>query len=214
MCIRDRYKTADINALANTKIKFNAADLFAYKSFDVNCAGAFKATDDLNVGFAINGFTITPGEKDAPSTIKAPEVNFGTTTAFDDIKISAILNSSFISGDKYGFQPGKLSLTMFKPLTGETDLAVQFGYGRGSCTEGDNKGYVDTAAAAETSTTIGTSYKLSGNSTLKSKLAVGTASKPSLDFAWVQKLNTGSLTLNQKYGADSTEFGMAYTLEA
>lgn len=197
------YKTADINASGALKISFAKDQAFGVDKFEFSKSVAFKASDDLNVGCAVNSLT-----KDKDS-LHVPAMIVGTTFKTGDMNLACFLNGSFKSDEDYGFQAGKLTALLSQQATKETTVAASFAFGK----SGDSKsGWVDKSSDIGVEIKLGSSYKLSDCATVKSKLTIQNSGTPQVDFAWVQKFGNGSLSLSNKF--DTHAFGITYTLDA
>jgi hypothetical protein len=199
------YKTADINASGSLKINLSDTAAFAYEGFEFSKAVAFKAADDLSLGCSVSGLTTA-----AENAVHIPSLIAGAAFKTGDMSLACTLNGSFKAGDKeYSFQAGKLTALLSHPVTTDTTIAASFAFGKDS----DKAGWVNAAGTAGVEVKLGSSYKLSSDATVKSKLTVKGAEQPDLDFAWIQKFGSGSLTLSQSFGGENA-FGVSYTLDA
>eukprot|EP00656_Telonema_subtile_P017131 TRINITY_DN1912_c0_g1_i1.p1 TRINITY_DN1912_c0_g1~~TRINITY_DN1912_c0_g1_i1.p1 ORF type:complete len:314 (+),score=112.10 TRINITY_DN1912_c0_g1_i1:224-1165(+) len=200
------YKTADLNSAGGLTLKFGDANAFDFKSWTFDEAVAFKVSDDLNAGVGVTGLTAdTVGDK---TIISVPGIKVGTTFSTGDIKLSCAVNGSFKSDD-YGFVAGALATTLSQKVASDTDVAAEFSFGKNS----DKAGFVEKNGPLAVTVKLGSAYKLSDGATLKSKLSVTDSAEPTVDFAWVQKVGSGSLTFSQQY-AGGNQFGLSYTLDA
>jgi hypothetical protein len=216
------YKTADLNSSSTLKIAFDdetaEAGAFDYKGWSMSTLNAFKATNDLTVGFSLGGMTSVtmPDPKDEKkektvSCFQVPEMKIASTFNCGDMKLFAAVNGSFKSAcPDYGFQTGAISTSLFQQVTKETGIACELSFGK----ESEKSGMVKAASSNGFGAKLGSSYSLSDSATLKSKLTCGCSKDTTLDFAWVQKLSSGSLTFAQQYGGASPSFSFSYTLDA
>jgi hypothetical protein len=201
------YATADLNSSNSLKVNFNTDDN-ADHAFSpdgmpkFSTLTAFKAGDDLTVGFNIKGLDF--------QTMAAPGLKVGTTHNCGGMQLTAFVNGSYNGA----FEPGQISTSLFQQVNGNTSISSEMSYGR-SCDDKKDD-VVKTTETNAFALKLGSSHKISDSATLKAKFTLEKGGAGT-DVAWVQKLGgNSSLTFAQKFGStwSDPKFSMCYTLDA
>jgi len=204
------YATADLNSSMAAKLDFSDGLKYSFDS-----RNAFKAMDDLTVGFNLLGLS--------PADAAVKGVKVGATYNCGDMLLAGFANGSFTEtvkdddkpkekGAKFHF--GAVSGSMFQKVNNEFTVAAEASYGR---SYDDRDSDLVIKGDDSFSCKIGTSYALSAKSTLKAKLTTqGAFDSKSLDAAWIQKLSgNSSATIAWNFSDGTTpKMSVAYTLDA
>lgn len=191
------YKTADLYAKGSLEIGFDSASALApctgVPKINVEVLG--KVMDDITAGLQIKDMEYKAPKEGAESQLMS-KLDLAVNHTCCDMHIQGHMLAALKGSD---LSATALTASVFQKV-GATSMAAEFKL-EGDCS----------AAAIKMST----AYALTPTSDLKTKVTVGTASKPILDFAWVQKFEGKSLTLSHNYSPEATSpaFGVGCVID-
>lgn len=180
-----KYATADLNVNPTVCMKF--ADGFAPDSFSAGVTAVAKVMDDVNAG--LNVEKIANGEKGISC-----DLDVAVAHACKDAQLAA----HFLAGVADNqFSVKSLNASFWQQATPDTAVAAAF-----SCDTAMKVGII-----------LGTDYKLTDLSNVKTKVTYVKDAAPTIDLAWIHKFDNKTLSISHTAG-NSANFGVSLTIDA
>merc|ERR1712167_291530 len=166
---------------------FKFADGFAPDSFSAGVTAVAKVMDDVNAG--LNVEKIANGEKGISC-----DLDVAVAHACKDAQLAA----HFLAGVADNqFSVKSLKASFWQRATPDTAVAAAF-----SCDTAMKVGII-----------LGTDYKLTDLSNVKTKVTYVKDAAPTIDLAWIHKFDNKTLSISHTAG-NSANFGVSLTIDA
>lgn len=183
------YTTADLNSKLTLAGSFAEDSIAAPNGLKISAEVSSKVMDDVVAG--LNIVDLTPSGD-------AKSIDLGVVHSCGDMKVCGHFLATAAA-----MQPkaDKMTASLFHKASKDTTVAGEF----------------ELDSQQQVTLKFGTSFAMGASSTLKSKISTvctEKSKKPSLDFAWVQKFDGKSLTLQHNYSTEgASTFGLSASID-
>jgi len=183
-----KYATADVNFNPALTMTFDQESLPS--KYELSAAVVAKIMDDVTAGINLTNFA-----SDADGI--GGKIDLAVSHIVKDCQLAAHANAALKKGDA---SLESFSASFWQQATKDTAVAAAI--------------TIKTADKVP-SIVLGTEYKLTGSSTVKTKLTGAPGAAPTIDCAWIHKFNNKTLSVSHsKADGSDPVFGLGLTIDA